>query len=165
MDLTTAERIKRRRKELNLTLEQVGDAVGVGKSTVRKWETGMIANMKRDKMAALAKVLQMSPIELFGLDDSITQESRENVPEIKPVYPSYAAEILPVYSRLNARGRGKVLDYANDLSKSPDYTDEYIIHRTAARGGGVQDKVMTRAEYDAHVKKVKELPDIHDPRL
>lgn len=32
--------IKSRRKELNLTLEQVGDLVGVGKSTVRKWETG-----------------------------------------------------------------------------------------------------------------------------
>ncbi len=28
--------IKSRRKELNLTLEQVGDLVGVGKSTVRK---------------------------------------------------------------------------------------------------------------------------------
>lgn len=161
MDLTTAERIKRRRKELDLTLEQVGNAVGVGKSTVRKWETGMIANMKRDKMAALAKVLEISPIELFGLDDTATKERREPV----PAYPSYATEILSVYSRLNARGRGKVLDYANDLAKSPDYTDGYVIHRIAARGGGVKDEAMTREEYDAYVKKVKELPDVHDPNL
>ena len=52
-----------RRKELGLTLEEVGQAVGVGKSTVRKWENGMIKNMGRDKIAALARVLQMDPVE------------------------------------------------------------------------------------------------------
>ena len=52
-----------RRKALGLTLEDVGNAVGVGKSTVRKWEKGMIKNMKRDKIAALAKLLQMDPVE------------------------------------------------------------------------------------------------------
>lgn len=30
--------IKNKRKELNLTLEDLGNLVGVGKSTVRKWE-------------------------------------------------------------------------------------------------------------------------------
>lgn len=52
-----------RRKELGLTLEEVGQAVGVGRSTVLWWEKGMIRNMGRDKIAALAKVLQMSPVE------------------------------------------------------------------------------------------------------
>jgi len=42
--------IKSRRKELGITLEQIGDIVGVGKSTVRKWERGMIENMQRDKI-------------------------------------------------------------------------------------------------------------------
>ena len=57
------KRMNERRKELNLTLEEVGNAVGVGKSTVRKWENGMIKNMGRDKIAALASVLQMDPVE------------------------------------------------------------------------------------------------------
>lgn len=61
------ERIKNRRMELRLTLEEVGDAVGVGKSTVRKWETGDIENMKRDKIAALAKVLSVSPLYIMGM--------------------------------------------------------------------------------------------------
>ena len=39
---------------------------GVGKSTVRKWETGMIANMKRDKIADLAKALGTTPAYLMG---------------------------------------------------------------------------------------------------
>lgn len=53
--------IKNKRKELNLTLEDLGNLVGVGKSTVRKWENGMIENMGRDKIALLSKALNISP--------------------------------------------------------------------------------------------------------
>lgn len=61
--------IKEKRKQLNLTLEQVGDLVGVGKSTVRKWENGMIENMGRDKIALLSKALQISPLVLLDIED------------------------------------------------------------------------------------------------
>ena len=64
-----------RRKELNLTLEEIGNAVGVSKSTVKKWESGYIANIKRDKIAALAKVLQISPVLLIE-DDLYSSESK-----------------------------------------------------------------------------------------
>lgn len=64
------DRIKTRRTELGLTLEQVGDYVGVSKSTVKKWESGFIANMRRDKIARLAEVLKISPVELMGWETS-----------------------------------------------------------------------------------------------
>ena len=64
-----ARKLKELRKEKGLTLEQVANKVGVGKSTVRKWETGMIANMKRDKIAALAKALDTTPIYLMGWEE------------------------------------------------------------------------------------------------
>lgn len=51
-----------RRVELGYSLEDVGKAVGVGKSTVRKWETGFISNMRRDRLAALSEFLGLSPI-------------------------------------------------------------------------------------------------------
>ncbi len=54
----------------DMTLEQVASIVGVGKSTVRKWETGMIANMKRDKIAALAVALGTTPADLMGWEES-----------------------------------------------------------------------------------------------
>ena len=60
------EKIKRLREDLGLTLEQVGNAVGVGKSTVRKWETGDIKNMRRDKIAKLAEALHTTPGYLMG---------------------------------------------------------------------------------------------------
>ncbi len=61
-----AKKIKELRLARGLTLEQVATIVGVGKSTVRKWETGMIANMRRDKIAALAKALGVTPEYLMG---------------------------------------------------------------------------------------------------
>lgn len=63
--------IKRKRQELNLTLEEVGNIVGVGKSTVRKWENGMIENMGRDKIALLSKALNISPLVLLNMDEEI----------------------------------------------------------------------------------------------
>ena len=66
-----SDKIKELRISQNLTLEQVGDVVGVGKSTVRKWETGMIANMRRDKIALLAQALHTTPEYLMGWSTDI----------------------------------------------------------------------------------------------
>lgn len=65
-----AQRIKNLRLEKRLTLEQVANVVGVGKSTVRKWETGIIANMKRDKIAILAEALGTTPEYLMGWSEN-----------------------------------------------------------------------------------------------
>lgn len=75
-----AQRIKELRKEKGLTLEQVAEIVGVGKSTVRKWETGMIANMKRDKIASLAKALGTTPAYLMGWEASEKQIPLSELP-------------------------------------------------------------------------------------
>ena len=60
------EKMREQRIRKGMTLQQVGDLVGVGKSTVRKWETGMIRNMGRDKILALAEALDLRPSELLG---------------------------------------------------------------------------------------------------
>jgi transcriptional regulator with XRE-family HTH domain len=58
--------IKSRRLELGLTLKQVADRVGVSEGSVSRWESGEIDNMRRDKIAALAKVLSIDPLILIG---------------------------------------------------------------------------------------------------
>lgn len=63
------EKIFTLRKQLGLTLEDVGNVVGVGKSTVRKWESGEIANMRRDKIALLAAALHTTPAYLMGWEE------------------------------------------------------------------------------------------------
>lgn len=63
------EKIYSLRTKNNMTLEELGNKVGVGKSTVRKWENGMIANMRRDKIAKLADALNTTPAYLMGWEE------------------------------------------------------------------------------------------------
>jgi repressor LexA len=81
MEKGMAQRIRELRQARDLTLEQVADVVGVGKSTVRKWETGMIANMKRDKIASLAKALGTTPEYLMGWDEKEDSPSEPQLTE------------------------------------------------------------------------------------
>lgn len=67
--MDSGNRIKQLRLQKGYTLEELGNIVGVGKSTVRKWETGAIANMRRDKIAKLAAALGTSVNEIIGITD------------------------------------------------------------------------------------------------
>lgn len=66
------------REEKGMTLEELGDKVGVGKSTVRKWEKGMIQNMRRDKVAKIAAALGVSPAYLMGWPENNTANERSS---------------------------------------------------------------------------------------
>ena len=72
--MTIGEKIFTRRKQLGLTLEDVGQAVGVAKSTVKKWESGFIESMRLDKIEKLAAVLDTSVDFLLFGDNKKPQE-------------------------------------------------------------------------------------------
>jgi len=65
------QKIYNLRNQKGMTLEELGTKVGVGKSTVRKWENGIIANMKRDKIAKVAEALETTPAYLMGWEDHL----------------------------------------------------------------------------------------------
>lgn len=84
--MDTGKKINELRIKKGMTLEELGDKVGVGKSTVRKWEKGIIANMKRDKISKVADALGTSPSYLLGWGE---EEERDNIEDksFKNVYP------------------------------------------------------------------------------
>jgi transcriptional regulator with XRE-family HTH domain len=63
------EYLKNRRLELGLSLRDVARLVGVNASSVMRWETGDIDNMKRDRVLAYAKALQVPPAVIMGWED------------------------------------------------------------------------------------------------
>lgn len=66
------ERIKHYRKLTGMTLESLGEKIGVGKSTVRKYETGMI-RIDHDRLLKIADVLGIDVSLLYG--ESIESET------------------------------------------------------------------------------------------
>lgn len=75
--MTIGEIIYTKRKALGLTLEAVGQAVGVSKATVSRWESGDIRHMRRDKIQALSSLLGIEPALFIMTSEIITQPERE----------------------------------------------------------------------------------------
>lgn len=110
------DKIKQRREELGLTLEEVGNIVGVGKSTVRKWETGDIANMRRDKIAKLAVALRTSPAYLLGYDET----EKTAGPKVDGLSPK-ENELLALYRGVNPDGQRYILQQAEFANSREEY--------------------------------------------
>ena len=94
------ERIRILRAQQGLTLEEVGQRVGVGKSTVRKWESGQIANMRRDKIALLAQAFGVTPAYLMGWKEETAPQPSE-----EPALATDEQHLLTVYRQLNQTGK------------------------------------------------------------
>lgn len=60
------QRISMRRKELDLTLQDVADRVSVARSTIQRYETGSIDQMKMPVIQSIANALSVNPEWLLG---------------------------------------------------------------------------------------------------
>lgn len=64
--MSIGENIRRCRRDLDMTLEEVATRVGVTRATIQKYENGIINNIPSDKIELLAKVLHTTPAYLMG---------------------------------------------------------------------------------------------------
>lgn len=82
------ENIKARRIALGMTTDDVAKLVGVSNATISRWETGAIANQRRDKIQLLADALRTTPAELMGWEKPLEDSAPDNVlplPNMKTV--------------------------------------------------------------------------------
>lgn len=106
--------IKERREEMGLSLNDLGEKVGVNPSTIMRWEKGDIANMKRDKIAALAKALDLSPAVIMGWEDPYK-------------YPEELQHLIHYFNLLSTAQRGKLESYLEFLVSTQE--DEKNVDR------------------------------------
>ena len=67
--MTTGERIKRLRKDLGLSADELGKMIGKDRSTIYRYERGEIENATVDVIPRLAKALQTTPQYIVGWDN------------------------------------------------------------------------------------------------
>lgn len=92
------ERIKLRRKELDLTADDVAEALGVSRATIYRYESAAIEKLPTSIINPLAKVLRCSPSYLMGWDEEGVSLSDQD------------ERLLSNYHKLNSSGK----DYIED---------------------------------------------------
>ncbi len=95
--MTTGSKLKARRKQLGLTLEELAGHIGVTRQTLSRYENGVIANIPMERIERLAAAMQTTPGELLGWQDNDFLEYQPNrrVPilgRISAGLPLYAEE-------------------------------------------------------------------------
>lgn len=120
--------IKQLRLQKGLTQEELGKVIGVQKSAIRKYESGMVQNIKRSSIKKLADFFDVSPSYLLGYEDSsttitnnngiigdqnhgntiIVETNGESVGEIE-------AELLALCKKMSMQQKAKLLTYAYEL--------------------------------------------------
>ena len=140
-----------RRQELGLTLEDVGDYVGVGKSTVRKWEHGDIENMKRDKIALLSKILKLSPLTF------ITGEVEYGTPD--NIIPLPKMKKIPLLGTIAC---GEPILAAENIEALIN-ADENLNADFALRCKG--DSMINARIFDGDIVYIREQPDVEDGEI
>ncbi len=71
--------IKKRRLELDMSLDELGKLVGVNKSTIMRWENGDISVLKASHVYLLSKSLELPINTLMGLNSKEPIEDKEIV--------------------------------------------------------------------------------------
>lgn len=94
------KKIHDKRREMNMSMEELGAKVGVSRQTICKWENAKVKNIDRDHIAKLSQIFHVSPNWLMDFEDApqviLTYEApgKEPVKAIAKQTPIIGAESL-----------------------------------------------------------------------
>lgn len=81
------KRIKERRTELGRTLQEVADEVKVNKSTIQRYESGNVVDLKLPVIESIAKYLNVDPLWIIGkIENKRRSEEFERATHLIDVY-------------------------------------------------------------------------------
>lgn len=71
----TGERIKERRKQLNMSADELAEKLGVSRSTIFRYEKGDIDKVPAEYMKVLSKALRATPAYLMGWENNLETDT------------------------------------------------------------------------------------------
>ena len=80
--MTIGERLKMLREQNGMTLEEVARHLGIGRSTVFRYENGTVTNIPSDKIGMLARMFDVTPSYIMGWTDE--PSARRVIPIVVP---------------------------------------------------------------------------------
>lgn len=117
--MTIGERIKKKRIESGFSQVDFANKIDVSKQTLYKYENNIITNIPLDKIEAISKVLNLSPMYLMGWEDLEQPTPKSNgYPTVRiPVLGDVAAGV-PILAQQDIVGYE---DIPADMAKTGEY--------------------------------------------
>lgn len=150
MSISVKDILKDRRLELELTLEDVAKRVGVSPATISRWESGDIANMRRDRIAALAEALRISPAVIMGWDIDTPVPPGAHRPQFKKV------------PMLGYAAAGQPLEDLNQDTPYYDVDDKYDVDFCITVRG---DSMINAGINDGDIVFIKSMPEVPNGKI
>ena len=100
-----------------MTLEDLGNKIGVSRQTIQRYESGVITNIPSDKIELLAKYLSTTPSYLMGWEnsDSTLIETYENIYPIELKRFPLLGEIACGEPRFASEDRESYVEASTDI--------------------------------------------------
>ena len=95
-EIELANKLRTKRLENNLSLQDVAEKLGVSKVTISRYETLDITNIPSDKIEGMAKLYNTTPAYLMGWE---TKKEKENI-DIKNIDTDFL--MVPLYQSISA---------------------------------------------------------------
>ena len=117
--MTIGERIKKKRIESGFSQVDFANKIDVSKQTLYKYENNIITNIPSDKIEAISKVLNLSPMYIMGWEDLEQPTPKSNgYPTVRiPVLGDVAAGV-PILAQQDIVGYE---DIPADMAKTGEY--------------------------------------------
>ena len=118
------EIIKQLRLQKGITQEELGRVIGVQKSAIRKYESGMVENIKRSSIKKMADYFGVSPSFLLGYENSSTiisnsivgdQNSNNVITVGAEARGEIESELLSLCKKMTVQQKNKLLSFAYGL--------------------------------------------------
>ena len=163
--MNTAKRIKDRRKELNMSVEELANRIGKSRATVYRYENGEIEDLPVTVLKPLARALHTTPEYLMGWTDSkevLPIADSNGIPKIANLGHAMISLLESVGWEINQRSamlvdfnEDSVIEYIKDDSLDSDFPKGLVMQ--LSRNNITID--ITYDEYNNLLSKLKDYID------
>lgn len=108
--MNIGERIQARRKELNLSVDELAKRLNKNRTTIYRYEKGDIENLPLGALKPLAEILQTSPAYLMGWEDKPDDD---------------AATVSDFVKLIRTQRNMSIEDFSKEIGISPEKLREY----------------------------------------
>ena len=139
--MTIGQRIKSKRIELGLSVDEVAEKLGKNRATIYRYEKDDIKDLPITVLEPLAKVLETTPADLMGWEQIDSNFSGKEAP--KEIYDKFKnnvskfhgkdKELLDIYRKLSSPNQKRVLTYSKNLLMNQQMEEDLTVQAAHER--------------------------------